>query len=377
MRSGPLIGILGASGAVGDPTASAIGRMDAVRLRLGARGPESLVKLGHRFGGRAEVVAVDICDDASLTRFCAGCRVVVNCAAAGDPQRTAVAASSLAAGADYVDPAGDGVAQARLAALPELAGRTAVLGVGVHPGLSELIPRWLATQGLDPPLILTSYIGTLDRMTRASAREFLLSLTMEHGEAHAMWRAGARRSHALEPLHEADIPFFPPAVLAYPYLSAHAERLARQLPLDEARCYYIFEAGGSILAVLSGMRERLSADTTVDVLTGELMRAVDIEMFGRKPAQQLVFELEGQESGHRASRVAVLRASSTYVLTATMVTTVVTEILAGALPTGAHFAAETLEPRVIAGLGGSPGVIGMHLLNQPLPAYERADQGVV
>ncbi|MBV9449450.1 MAG: saccharopine dehydrogenase NADP-binding domain-containing protein [Streptosporangiaceae bacterium] len=380
-RGAPLIGILGAEGAVGGAVARALAGTDGTtpgldaRLRLGTRRPEAVPRLGRWFPGRAEAVCADVRDDASLAGFCAGCRVVINCAAPDAQHRSRAAAAVLRAGADYLDPGGGDALRGQLEGLA--AGRTAVLGAGVHPGLSALIPRWLAAQGLGFPLVLTSYIGTRDRMTRASATEFLLSLTEGHGEAHAMWRAGARHSHALEPLHETDLPFFPPAVLAYPYLTFEAERLARQLGLDEARCYYVFESSGKILTVLSRLGGRLLADADVDTLVDELIQAADIEMFARKPAQQLVFQLDGEQSGQRASRVAVLRASNTYELTATVLTLVVTEILAGTLPGGASFAAETLDPRVVTRLEGMPGVIGMHVLDRPLRAYAHVDQGVV
>jgi hypothetical protein len=377
VREGPLIGILGASGAVGGATAAAIERMGLGPLRLGGRDQDALLRLKQLFGGRAEAVAVDAREDASLARFCAGCRIIVSCAAVDARQRGTIAAAAFAAGADYVDPGGDDRVRARVAGLAALAGRVAIIGAGVHPGLSELIPRWLAAQRIEPPLILTSYIGTFDRMTPASAHEFVLSLAAGHGGAHAMWRAGARHAHALEPLHEVDLPFFPPAVLAYPYLTADAERLARRLSLDEARCYYVFDAGGNILAILSRLQERLRAEESVAALADDLIRAVGIEMFGRRPVQRLVFQLDGQASGRPASRVAVLQASSTYELTATVVTMAVSSILACGLPAGAHLAAEALDPQAVSGLGGRPGVTGLHLLDQPLTAYGHADQGVV
>jgi hypothetical protein len=251
-----------------------------------------------------------------------------------------------------------------------------VVGAGVLPGLSGLVPRWLAAPALDPPTTLTAYVATLDRMTPSSAREFLLSVAGD-SRANAGWRAGARVAGALEPLHRVRLPFFPGEVTAYPYLSAETERLARAAGLDEVRWYHVFEADGRVVAALGRLQQELRRGADPAALAVELVRAVDMEMFGRAPAQQLVFGLDGRARGEPASRVAVLRAASTYELTATVTALAVAAVLRGAVPAGAHLAAEVLDPAIVAGLPVRPGVSGLHLLDGPLAGYALAEQGVL
>jgi Saccharopine dehydrogenase NADP binding domain len=371
----PLVAVLGAGGAVGGSAARSIADFGLGRIRVGGRRPGALDPVILRLGNRAEEVAVDAASPESLARFCAGSQVVVNCTGSHGEARSAAAEAALAAGAHYVDPGGDQELLSQLAGFGAAGSRCAVLGAGVLPGLSVLIPRWLAA-GREPPFTLTAYMGTRDRMTLASAAEFLLSLNGTDGETQAMWRAGARISHALEPLTGTDLPFFPGEMVAYPYLSGEAERLARQLAADELRWYFVFE-GDRVLTALSRLAERLRRGADLDILARELVQVVDVEMFGRTSAQQLVFQLDGSVSGRPETRVAVLRATSTYELTGTLTALAAAEVMKGSVPAGPGFAGEVLDPGVVGALEGLPGLAGLHVLDQPLPAYAQAVQGTV
>jgi len=360
----PTIGVLGATGAVGRAVAVALAADSTVDLRLGAR----------RSGDAAGVSEVEFSPE-GLARFCSGCRVIVNGVGPPPALRRAVAAAARAAGADYVDPGGDGESLRDLAAAFRRG--TAVIGAGVLPGLSGLIPRWLAQSDLGPPLRLTAYVATTDRMTMASAAEFLLSLDGGHGEAGAAWRAGTRIPRDLPPMGPTWIPFFPRPVRGHAYLSTEIELLARSLPLAEVRWYHVFDADGSILPVVSRLQRDLLHGGALDDLADELRRAVELEMFGRVTTQQLVFELGGQVAGRPAHRVAVLRASSTYELTAAVTTAAVHAIIQGALPAGVHYASEVLVPAIVDGLSTAAGVVGLHVLDRPLADFVELAQGAV
>lgn len=376
MTSTRVAGILGATGAVGSQLTAAL--IDTgIGVRLGGRRLARLAAAAGRHTGAPELVQLDAADEPALARFCAGCDVVINCAATATAGRESVAATALASGAHYVDPGGDEQTRARLAEQHAAAGRAAVLCAGVQPGLSALLARWLAAQAGQPSLRLTAYAATLARMTRASAAEFLRSLAGGYGEPHAMWRAGVRQPGALALLQDIRLPFFTGDLVAYPYLSLEAERLARSLGLAEARCYHVFEAGGRFLAVLGLLQRQLRDGVPVADLAAELVTAADIEMFGREPALQFVMQVDSQPAGQAVSRVAVLRGTSTYRLTATVTALAVTEVLAGSVPAGAHFAADVLDPEILDRLPGMPGVTSLQVLCRPLAACATIERGTI
>lgn len=370
------IGIVGAAGAVGRSAARALAAVGLrERLRLGGRRPAALAADGP--GGRVETAPVDLDQPASLAAFCRGCRVVVGCTPAyltGDR----VAAAALAAGADYVDAGGDDELRERLARHdPAAGGRTALLAAGAMPGVSGLLPRWLARRELDVPVALTGYAWTLDRITPGSAADFLRSLGGAYGEAQAAWRAGMRVSHDLQPLHEVALPFFDGRVTAYPFLTTEMERLARTLRLREARWYNVFDAPGQVLPALGRLQEALALGTELDRAADELSRVAELDLFGRARQQQLVVQLDGLAGGLPVSRTAVLRAAGTYELTGAMTALAVDALLGRAAPAGVHFAADVLDPGLVESLRDAPGVVGLHVLDGSLDALAEVEQGVI
>jgi hypothetical protein len=362
----PLVGVLGAGGEVGRATSRLLAAAGVADLRLGARRPAGP-------GG----VAADAGDRGSLDRFCAGCRVVVNCAASASP-RELVAAAALAAGADYVDPAGDGPLLARLRELAGAhPGRRALVATGASPGVSGLLPRWLAGRGFDRPLALTGYAWAMDRFSPGSALDFLASLDADQGDARAVWRGGTRVAQGVAPLARAVLPFFSAPVAAFPYLSAETEAVAGRLGLRDVRWYTAFDADGEMHAALPRLRDALAKGAEPAGVAAELARVADRDLFGRRPLHQFVVQVDGESAGERRSRVAVLHAAGTYELTGAVAALAVEALLEGAVPAGAGFAAEVLDPGWVERLRGSPAVIAFHELEGPIDAYAEVEQGVL
>jgi saccharopine dehydrogenase-like protein len=349
-RAAPIVGVLGATGAVGRGIAAALAADLPVRLRLGTRRPAAVG------APDAEVVAVDLTDPAGVAAFCAGCTVVVNAVGPVGGAPAELAHAALDAGAAYLDAGGGETLRAELARRPGIS----VVGAGVLPGLSGLLPRWLAA-GLAPPLALTGYLSTVDRMTAGSAVELLLDLADDDsGPPPGPPLAGK-------------LPFFPGESVAHPYRAAEIDRVAALVPFAEARWYHVHDVDGRVPATLAGLREELRRGARVVDLAGRLVRAVELEAAGRPAFQQLVVEVAGRDGG----RVAVLRAAGTYRLTATVTALAVGAVLAGTVPAGAHFAAEVLEPALVERLPGRDGVDGLHRFDGTLAAYGCLEEGVL
>lgn len=318
--TGP-VAVLGASGGVGLHTARQLAELGVQRLRLGAR----------RVDGLPDGVAVDLWDDAALAEFCAGASVVVNCAGPSYAVVDRVALAAAGAGAHYVDPGGD-VPLAR--ALSDFTG-TAVINAGLMPGLTSVLPRWLAT-GMAEIHSLTAHIGLLDRMTPVGAAEYLLTLSGDHGEAQAAWRDGSRQSRALEPASGVTVPFFPGTVDLQPYLSLETERLASALQLSHVDWWNVFDGTGHVLRALGRLR---AVGGDVEAAARQLCEAADLDLFGRTPYQILVFRLDGAQE----SRTVLLRGTDTYALTAAVAAFTTRQVLDGAVPPGVHHVEDAVD----------------------------------
>ncbi|MFJ8911682.1 hypothetical protein [Amycolatopsis sp. NPDC102389] len=315
-----MIGVVGATGEVGSHTVRVLRALDAGPLRTG--------------GSRD----VDVLDEASLDRFAQGCRVLVNCAGPAHLVGDRVARAAAHAGAGHVD-----------ASDPEGAavGGTAVIGAGLQPGLTGLLPRWLARREFDTVHGLVAHLGVLDRFTRTAADDYLAGA--EHGEALAAWRRG-RRSGVLTRRADVTLPFFPGEVSLLPYLTEESAKVAEHLGLDRGD-WFTAVSGEHVRAAFDRVRSLDRADAVT-----ALCHASELDLAGREPHVVLLMRMEGVRAGHPVTRTAVLRGRGNGALTGALTALAVLAVLRREVPPGRHFAAEVLDPEVTIARLGECGV---------------------
>lgn len=367
-----MIGLLGASGAVGHAAIEELQALAVGELRLGGR---RISEIPDRVG---TVCAVDIYDDHALARFCVGCRVVVNCAGPSHRFLDRVAHAALSAGADYVDAAGDDPVHERLATRgPSLRGRTVIISAGMMPGLSGLLPRWLARQGFDRVDCLTAYVGGLDRFTLAAAGDYLASLGNGYGESLAAWHGGRRTPRTLEPLRDVELPFFAGPVSAHPFLGTETERFARALQVEEVSWYNVF-GDGRVLAAIGRLRGTIQASGDLDAAAAELAGAAEIDIAGRTPYQLLVFQLDGQADGTAMTRSLMLRARDSYRLTGAVAAFATAALLQGEVEPGLHYAADVLDPQgIVERLRETSAVTALEVFDGPIRGIDTIERGAL
>lgn len=354
--SGGLVGVLGASGAVGR-AASGILRDGGVPLRLGCRRPEALP------AGSATVTGVDLTDPRGLAAFCAGCRIVLNCAGPSYRVRGLVGRAAREAGADYADVSGDAPAHAELAALAP-AGRawSAVLSAGTLPGLSGLIPRLLAAEaGAEHGGgRLTVWAGGLERCSPTVAADLVLSLEAPGAASPA--RPGGR--HVVP--DTAALAFFPGPATVRPAGSAEADRVAATLRLEYGDWYTVFPGHRvrDLMTTLSGA----SGHTVIPLesAAARLAAAAEVDLAGHRPYYRVVFRL----SGPGREVTAVLGTDDSCRLTGAVGALAVRALLDGHVPPGVHYAADVLAPGpTVAAVAALPGVT-VELSEGPLRAAD-------
>jgi hypothetical protein len=309
------VGVLGGYGSVGRETVA--------QLRAWGVGP---VVVAGRDPARADVVA-DAADPDGLERFCGSLRLLVNCTGSAPEDRARVAAAAAAAGVPYVDPGGDEPLHELLSGRDH--NRPVVLSAGMLPGLTGLLPRRL---GVRPGARLVCYVGGQDRFSPAAAADYLAAVKGSTGRAFAVWRNGSRVQRAGVPPLDGDVPYFPEPAAGVPFLSPEAERLARDLGLAELISY----------TVLPGRRLRATlAATLTDAVDAEaVVRASELDLFGRARYQRLVFQLRDDP----ARPTVVLSGRGSSELTGATAAMTALAVLDGAVPPGLHFAAAILDP---------------------------------
>ncbi|AXL92828.1 epimerase [Streptomyces sp. CB09001] len=351
----PLIGVLGASGAVGRAAVRELRALGHRGLRLGGRTASTLRAVADEEpAGHDETVWADADAPDGLRAFTEGCDIVLNCVGPTYRLRATVASAALAAAAHCVDVAGDDPAaeDLREAGDPARDGRTVVLSAGALPGLSGLLPRWLAGQGLDAASALTAHCGGLETCSPTVAHDLMLSLTSggadgaAYGEPLAAVRGGRRVPRALRTAEDTQHRSFPGQVALQPYLSQESERLATVLGLDRLDWYNV-HPGPAVRALLNVLPGRLAAGDDPAELAGRLILAADLDLAGRKPWYVMDFELSGTASGRPATAGLTLRAASSYRLTAAVGALAVDAVLRAGVPAGVHFACDVLDPDTV------------------------------
>ena len=354
-----MIGVVGASGAVGRHAAHALRSLSDGRLVLGARRTDPLRVLADELGGRVEAVPVDVDSTESLEAFCHRCDAVLNCAGPSYRILDRVAVAALAAGADYVDVTGDTPVHDRLAGSSSVGEHRVLLSAGVLPGLSALLPRWFAHRhGLRE---MTVHAGGLERCTGAAAADLLLSLPgagaseAVFGHPLSAWRNGTVVEGALRAREGVRAPHFPGTVFVQPFLTGEARRLAGSMGLHRLDWFNV-HPGERTRAVLTSAVGR--ADTGPDTAE-RLRRAADLDLVGNTPYYQLVYSLV---DGSGAPHTLLASFTDSYRMTGRVGAAATAAVVRGATPIGVHHAADVLDPgTTVEALFAGDGDAALHL----------------
>jgi hypothetical protein len=309
------IGVIGGYGSVGHETVA--------QLRAWGLGP---IVVAGRDPTRSDVV-VDAADPSTVERFCASLRLVINCSASSPVDRAVVATTAAAHGVPYVDPGGDEPVHELLSS--RTLAEPVVLSAGMLPGLTALLPHQL---GPERGSRLVGYAGGLDRFSLGAAADYLEVVNGSAGRTFAVWRNGSRVERAGVPAIDGRVPYFSESASGVPYLSAEMERLACHLDLAELTFFTVFPG--------ARLRETLAAAGTGSVDAQAIVRASELDLFGRSRYQRLVFQLPAEP----AKPTVVLSGKGSSELTGATAAIAAMAVLEGAVPPGVHFAADVLDP---------------------------------
>ncbi|MBD8499358.1 saccharopine dehydrogenase NADP-binding domain-containing protein [Paenibacillus arenosi] len=335
-----MIGIIGGYGEVGLSAVNMLYQWGKQPLRIGGRNPDpARIVHGHKWP-QAEWVNVTIEDDESLESFVRGCVVVVNCAGPSHQTSARVAAMCMSLGCHHVDAGVD----PRFEQLRETEHNKVVLyAAGATPGLSGLLPRWLA-ESFDRVDALRYYTGALDKFTFSAAEDYLVGVVSEDNEPMAAWKNSSRSSSALNRKTKATLPFFTREVTLYPYFDQEAAFVAASLSLRDGEWYLAID-GEHVPNVL----EEVSAQFLVDRghAIKRLCTATELDAAGRQQYVNFIVQLSGVKDGLDIVRTIVLQAQSSSQLTGWTVATAAIAVLEGEIPVGVRPLAEISQPHSI------------------------------
>lgn len=364
-----LIGILGASGDVGLASVRALLNLGPNDLRLGgrdvAKGAHCIAQLQRQWpSARLHWATVDFNDASTMAAFADGCELLLNCAGPSWRLGDRCAQAALAADAHYVDAAGEICLDAAL-----WQRRCAVLGAGLQPGLTGLLPRWLAERDFTQVRGLTSYFGLRDQFTLVAADDFLQGAVDGSSEPLAAWCNG-RCSRVLTRRRDVAMPCFPGPVHLLPYLNREGECLAQDLQLEVGQWFNVI-ADGYVLKALD-----LAHGLPRTEAAQRLRQASLLELSGQAPFVTLLLQLDGLRDGLAITRSVLLGGTGNAALTGAMAAVTVMSVLGGEIRPGCHQAAQALPALVsLERLQSTSAISVLNLMDAPIDQLHCAEEG--
>jgi hypothetical protein len=303
-----MIGIIGGYGKAGLQAARVLKAWGNRPLRIGGRNPEKHRQTLINQFPEAEWIEVDIENDDSLKKFITGCELIINCVGPSHKTTARVMKICLSNNCHLVD-AGEGKGIEEIS-LP-FHGSAVLHSAGALPGLSGILPRWLAGS-FDNVTDLTAYSGGLDQFTLSGAEDYLFGIFDKPKPPLSAWKDGACRPFALKRETCVALPFFRDEVTLHPYFDTETEFVARQLSLINGQ-WYMGTAGERMSAALEGISGQFYADTKGAIK--RLCSASQLDAAGRQTYFNYLIQLEGIKQGNPLTRTLVLQATGACELT--------------------------------------------------------------
>lgn len=303
-----MIGILGASGAVGRKlTALLVGE----HLRLGSRNSG---------------VSVDATSEDSLRRFMRGCDSVVNCAGPSCLLSKGIVKIAAEENVPLVDVAGDAPLHSFAKELePQV---PVILAAGMLPGLSGILLRRLTELSPLAKDETVAFSGGAQVVTGAAAADLVASVSTQEG--YGLGGCALRDGVVVQAqnLARAAPSVFPSGSQGYPYLTEEARILASELQVRNLEWNSVF-VGDAVRSVVTHLHGMDSEEAAI-----KLQMASQADMASRTEFYAIV--ISGPDTA------LVMRVQDGYGLTAQIAAFAVNAFGNGAVPGGVHYACDVL-----------------------------------
>ena len=195
-----LIGILGASGKVGQLVCDYLVRNTGYIVKAGYR-----KTIPFLFNGRLRWQFVDIQDKQKLFEFCRDCKIIINCIGSSRNINLNLAFMAHEVGAIYIDTYGTGKLKKELVNRDIVNSGCYILGAGVYPGLTGIAMNYLVKKY---PSIKKwkGMAGSYEPIGAGAAEDLLYSCLYGFGIENAYWKHGQIKVPKRKEIEEIYIP---------------------------------------------------------------------------------------------------------------------------------------------------------------------------
>ena len=284
-----VIGVIGASGAVGCAAAS----------QLIKDGYECIVTYRSReidelyVKDNSECIKLDIDEEVGLKEFCRRCSVVLNCAGPSYITGCKTAYAALSEGCGYADAFGITVFDdERIKEFSKF--RPCVLGAGTVPGLSGAAAVKLSKQ-FDKCTSLEFYSYALENSTKTSMIDVILSSVGNYGHSDCYYSNGRIMTGNMSENEQVKVPGINDPMKSKLFLYNELIDTAKRYDIDNIRSYNLIPD----LMLQNKMSEEIAAymiskdNDTLWKCADRMCRIMETYMFGKKPEYAVSLKAEG------------------------------------------------------------------------------------
>lgn len=336
----PLIGVLGCGGALGSAACNVLKQTYTIR------GGQRRQPAGMKDDSNFQWAKVDLYKEEELAAFCKECDVILNCAGPSYLVGDRVAVAAARENAFYIDTFGASLIEDSLLKKGLEKESVFIIAAGSFPGLSGILPRWLAGQGFDSAVSMYSFAGGREHCSPCAGLDLLLSSVSNYGTPGAYIKNGSIVRALDEHYEKVYIPFLKEEVYQQKFLNDETVKLASLLQLKEA-CWYNMSVDKTVNDAIFNSSARLSMDRSEQALQetiGELCAAAAMALCGKQPWYVMTTELQGEKRGELIRKRCILRSKSSYELSGVVAAAAVETLLKRKMEPGIYWACEVLDP---------------------------------
>ncbi|MBW6409612.1 saccharopine dehydrogenase NADP-binding domain-containing protein [Clostridium weizhouense] len=357
-----VVGILGYEGSVGRIA------MNLLKESYTIRGGQRSFPKNKEYNVDFQWMKVDAYDEDSLDNFCSGCEVILNCAGPSYCIGDRVATAAQKAGAYYVDVFGGDFLEKSLIEKNYNKKGTFIISAGNFPGLSAIIPCWLANQCFENVEKLEIFSGGIEKSTWSACADVLLSSVSGFGTPDSMFRDGSiiKSNHEYE--DKVFIPGFKQEAYIQDFINYETVKLARTLNLREARWINIIN-NKLVKDIMAKACGRLIIDKSREVLNETVSKVNDLinmSIDTNKQWYTMVVEMEGTIDKEKKRKRVILRCSNSYEFSGIVAALAVERVLEGDIDNGVYWSFECLDSnKVIKKLLKTKAVERINIIDIP------------
>lgn len=330
-----MIGIIGGYGEVGLQAARVINKWGKFKIKIGGRNVNvAKLKLSKEFK-EALWQEIDINNKDSIEKFIKNCKLVINCVGPSCNISAMVAKKCFEHSCHYVD-AGFNEELKNIELINE--GVKAIYASGSIPGLSGILPRWLATK-FDKVDSLVSYTGILEKFNSSAAEDYLDG-AIKNNFPLAGWKNGEICSSILKRKTEVELPYFSNKVNLYPYFDKETEVVAKHLHLVNGEWYMAFE-GNYIQAALDKVCFEFLSDKKLAIK--HLCEVTALDCMENGSYIKFLIQISGKKDKSKTTKTLILQEQKPSVLTGTIVAVATMCILENEIEDGIYSLSEILN----------------------------------